>query len=243
MESIRNTQNNFKVLILVFLLLAGFQSFAALNSPFSSTVSGLSIPNAHIVSQTSGLVIRGQEPKLNEISQLKNLGVKRILIFKNDTQGDIEREISNLQMNGFQSNKILNIPMPWKNIQNFNQACQMTVTALRFLEASVQAHESIYFHCTVGEDRTGYLAGLWTLWNGEYSDVMQVFQKEMCAKGFEGGDPEKPEQVVNQVRANLNPLFVKMVEVLRQARQNSQSLDQIGCPSDVQITHPVPTCH
>ena len=238
MELIRLT-----TIFVMLSLVCSLEVRANLSSPFSSTVSGLTIPNSHIVSSHSGAqVIRGQAPQLAEIDQLLSIGVERIIIFKNQTQGEVTKELSDLKKKGFRANDILQVDMPWKDIGNFQDVCEMTLQSLQFIEESAQTKRTVYFHCTVGEDRTGYLAGLWGLWNGNYRTTNQAFEQEMCNHGYEAGDHKKPYVVVKAVRENLTPTFLKMVDLLAEARRSGKNLRQIKCPREIQQSKAIPTC-
>lgn len=230
----------------IFVLIStitGAAAQAALTSPFSSTVSGLTIPNSHIVSlHPGGAVIRGQAPEVFGIDELKAIGVQRVLIFKMETQGEVTKEMTDLKKKGFNPKNILQVDMPWKDITNFQDVCEMTLKSMQFLEESARSRRSVYFHCTVGEDRTGYLAGLWGLWSGQYKNVNKAFNEEMCARGYEAGDHKKPYVVVKAVRDYLTPTFVKMVQLLSDARNQGQNLYQIKCPRNIPLKTTPPTC-
>ena len=223
-----------KTLIALITFMVGSSVFAGSGSPFKSSVRGLSIPNSHVVTSTNdAMVLRGMAPTAKQIEQLKNLGVQEILIFKNETKNEVQEEIADLQAAGFDKSAITNIAFPWKDIYNFKQACQMTVQALRTIENASRAGRSIYFHCTVGEDRTGYLAGLWTLWSGKYKSIKQSFQEEMCARGYEAGDPTKPYKgVVMKIRETLTPTYLKMLAVLSDAKNRNLDLNESLCDQE-----------
>jgi hypothetical protein len=230
-------------LVLALVFLVNFQAGASLNSPFSSTVPGLSIPNSHFVStHNGGMVVRGQAPGDLGLDELLSLGIDRVLIFKNQTQNEVTQEISTLKKKGVLARDILQVDMPWKNITDFQEVCEMTLESLVFIEDTVKSQRSVYFHCTVGEDRTGYLAGLWGLWSGEFRDVRKAFREEMCNRGYEAGDAKKPYAVVKAVRNHLTPAFVKMVQLLSDSRKIGLHLRQIHCPRDIQISVTLPVC-
>lgn len=220
-----------------FLLLPSVGSTSGLESHFRSSVPGLTIRNTHrIYKSGSAEVYRGQAPKQKEFDSLFRLGVRRFVIFKNDTRGEVAKEIDYLTSRGVKGSDILHVPMKWKDDSGFQSACEMTLRALQFIEESILKQQSVYFHCTMGEDRTGMLAGLWGLWVGTYPTVNQAFRDEMCARGYEGGNPKKPYMILNQVRGALTPNFFKMVEVLSQARLQGKSLKQVTCPRDVRLS-------
>jgi len=161
------------------------------------------------------------------------LGVTEFLIFKNDVKGEVEKEISMLQSLGIQKGSISHVPFLWKDLHNFKSACEMTITALRKIEGAVKEGKSLYFHCTAGEDRTGYLAGLWGLWANTYPSLRSSFNNELCARGYEAGNPNKPfRDVVSKIRETLTPTYLKMAVVLHEARSTGAALDISLCDSE-----------
>ncbi|WP_295903144.1 tyrosine-protein phosphatase [uncultured Bdellovibrio sp.] len=219
-----------KTLLLSFILLASSLSFAA--------VEGSSISNAHIIYDSGeAQVIRGKAPaNPKQMQELINLGVTEFLIFKNDTKGEVLKEQEALQKLGISPRSITHVSFPWKDLHDFKSACTMTIQALRTIEQAVQKNKSLYFHCTVGEDRTGYLAGLWGLWAGTYSSVPESVEKELCARGYEAGNPGKPyRDVVLKIRETLTPTYLKMVMVLSEARLRGQALSESLCESEPQL--------
>lgn len=236
MLSIRQCQL-YVLTVFTLTLSAAFGSSSALESNLPSSVRGVSIRNAHkIYKYGNAEVYRGQAPKQKEFESLFNLGIRRFVIYKNDTLGEVAKEIAYLKSQGVNDKDILHLEMPWKDDAGFQNTCQMTLQALRFIEDSMRKQQSVYFHCTMGEDRTGMLAGLWGLWVGTYPTVDKAFREEMCARGYEGGNPKKPYMVLKLVREALTPNFFKMVELLAQARQEGKNLTHISCPTDVTLT-------
>lgn len=236
MRAIRLSQVLIKI-VFALLLLPSIGSTSGLESNFPSSVPGLTIRNAHkIYKSGSAEVYRGQAPKQKEFDSLFRLGVRRFIIYKNDTRGEVAKEIAYLTSQGVKSSDILHLSMPWKDTEGFQNTCEMTLQALQFIEDSISKQQSVYFHCTMGEDRTGMLAGLWGLWAGTYPTVNQAFRDEMCARGYEAGNPHKPYMILKQVREALTPNFFKMVELLSQARTQRKKLSQINCPNDVKLT-------
>jgi multiple sugar transport system permease protein len=67
----------------------------------------------------------------------------------------------------------------------------MTVRSLKLLRDWTAAGKTTFFHCTVGEDRTGYLAGLYRLLT-ETTTAKAMFEQEMCERGYSSGNPQKP---------------------------------------------------
>lgn len=219
-----------KTLLLFFVALMTLPAFAA--------VEGSSISNAHIVYEADGsVIIRGKAPaNRKQFQELMDLGVSEFLIFKLDTKGEVEKERATLEKLGVASSSITHVPFPWKDLHDFKNACTMTITALRTIQNAVESGKSLYFHCTVGEDRTGYLAGLWGLWANTYTSAQDSVQKELCARGYEAGNPGKPyRDVVLKIRETLTPTYLKMAVILNDAKKRGQSLDVSLCDNEPQL--------
>jgi hypothetical protein len=226
-----------KTIIFAFLVVIGLNSHAA--------VEGSSISNAHIVTATSqSVVIRGRAPKnAKEMQELVKIGVTDFLIFKNDTKGEVAKEQEQLMKLGVNPSAITNIPFLWKDIHDFRPACEMTIQALQVLEEAVNNGRNIYFHCTVGEDRTGYLAGLWGIWTNTFQDERQALQQEMCPRGYEAGNPGKPyRDVVFKIRETLTPTYVKMAAIIAEAKQMGRNLDTSLCDQEPNV-QVIPSAH
>jgi protein-tyrosine phosphatase len=214
-----------KTMIITFLLGLSQSLFAGLESPIPGTVENLSIPNSHYVYED--LIIRGQTPRnQDEFQQLKDLDVTSVLIFKNETKGEVQSEIVLLNKLKIASK---HIEYPWKDITDFKSVCLKTVEALTFLKNNIDENRKTYFHCTVGEDRTGVLAGLLVQMTEKESNVQSIFKHEMCERGYEAGDPKKIYNVVKTVRENLTPVYLKMSYLLS---KNKNQLDKINCGYD-----------
>ena len=217
--------------LILSLILTG-SSFA------QAAIEGSTIPNAHIVYETEGAqVIRGKAPaNAQQMQELIDLGVSEFIIFKNDVKGEVEKEKQTLKDLGIAPRSITHIAFPWKDLHDFKSACTMTVKALKTIETAVAKNKSLFFHCTVGEDRTGYLAGLWGLWAGTYTSVPQSVQEELCARGYEAGNKDKPYQnVVLKIRETLTPTYLKMVMVLADARNRGLDLNPSLCETEPEL--------
>src|ERR1043165_8068190 len=205
-------------------------------SPFSSSIDGIGIFNSHVVSEdASGTkLLRGMKPFRDEdFADLKTLGVDAVLIFKKPTgTGEVDEEIDALAPIGVPASRVVNVEFPWKDFADFEEPCRMTVRSLKQLKAWQSAGKTAFFHCTVGEDRTGYLAGLYRLLT-EQSTPADIFQQEMCERGYSAGNPQKPQiAVVNEVDNDLTPLYAKMAFKIANGELSPTSLDENVCTTD-----------
>jgi hypothetical protein len=208
---------------------------SSLVSPFASSVEDLTIPNAHVVAKAEGEVLRGMAPR-NKIPELAKHGVTDVLIFKDEIKGDVTREKADLQKAGFTADHIHAIPFLWRNIPSYQSACEQMIDALKILEEAYHSSgRSAFFHCTVGEDRTGMLAGMFRMvemgnqgWN-----VRRAFDEEMCQNGYEAGNPDKPEWVVGEIRKELTPIFLKLATLVESGAISAGHLDPAVCAKPV----------
>lgn len=212
---------NMKTLIMFIFLIFANLSLAGFESPFESTIDALTIPNSHYVG--SELIIRGQTPRnFDEYQQLKDLGVTRVLIFKNETKNEVQTEINTLNKLKIKSK---HIEFPWKDITEFAPVCENAKLALKWIKSNEERNEATFFHCTVGEDRTGLLAGLILLTTEAGLSLKAVYKNELCAKGYEAGDPNKNANVSKTVRENLTPVFLKMAYLLKKAHNDVNAIN------------------
>ena len=228
--------------ISVILVNLVFSSFAFaktdLVSPFRSTVPGLDIPNSHFVDKTEGLIVRGMRPRtLGDAKQLKEIGITHVLIFRDAPKNDesVAEERALFKKVGIPEQNVSVIPFPWKDIKGFDGVCRQTVQALKIMKGIAQKKgEGLFFHCTVGEDRTGYLAGLYhVVLHG--AEPTQVWRDEMCENGYADGDPKKPKDVAKAVHMNLSVLFQKMLYKMKGGFLSAQKLDEKECGFDPQF--------
>ena len=203
----------FIILLMVFF---SYKNHAALISPIPSTYLETEIPNSHLLTEN---IIRAMAPRNEkDIDRLIELGVVKFLIFKIDTNGEVEKEKNLLYSKGYSTHDILHLSFPWKDITDFQNVCEMTIEALSFLKINDNKKQTTYMHCTVGEDRTGYLAGLYKIYTDSNQLIEDVFQNELCDKGYEAGNPKKVYHVVQKVRENLTPAFLGMVHLINENR-------------------------
>jgi len=206
-------------------------------SPFSPSLDGVGIYNAHLVAEdaaSGAKLLRGMKPFRDaDFEDLQSLGVGAVLIFKRPTAStEVDKEIAGLTPIGVPDTQIVNVEFPWKDFADFKEPCRMTVRSLKLLEDWTTSGTTAFFHCTVGEDRTGYLAGLYRLLT-ETATVNTIFEQEMCERGYSAGNPQKPfAGVVNEIDADLTPLFLKMAFKIATGELTAASLDESACDVD-----------
>lgn len=221
----------------LFLLVFSFSAQASLTSPFKSSVPEITIPNTHEISPR---IIRGMAP-LGKIQELKDYGVTDILIFKNQTRDEIDRERAEIDEIA-PNMKVIQMDFPWHNVESYVETCKLTVKALRHMRSVTKnTKRKMFLHCTVGEDRTGLLSGLWTLLNTDKS-IKNVFKNQMCENGYEAGNPQKPAYVVNEIREDLTPLFMMMATKIKQGKLSLKHLTTKICYSNVDLEASIPKC-
>lgn len=231
---------------------------------FPSTVRSLQeITNSHRISLPSdpwagGPLYRGAEPN-GFVSRLKEHKINQVLIFKNENKmGSVEAEKAELKANGYKEIASLDQPagsgryeffhisFPWKDLGGFKPTCKYAVDGLRFIQRALkEAGNKAYFHCTVGEDRTGMLAGLYRVifqnenprdvYFGRGKDV-QAFvadeeyamppQGEMCGRGYSSGNPAegKTKDVAPILQKELTPVFTKLLYLIERGRLTPEIL-------------------
>ena len=191
------------------LLFFSISSFAS--TDLRSTVPGISIENTHLLfeGKNGSKVLRGSEPK-NKVSELIDYGITDVIIFKNQTKSEVDTEIKNLLNAGIQESQIHHIPFLWKDIKNQTQACEQIIEAIQIIKNTIsRKNRSVFFHCTVGQDRTGVLAGIFNMLQYNIS-LKETFEHELCGRGYEAGNSSKPANVVGIIRKNLTPVFLKL---------------------------------
>jgi hypothetical protein len=222
-------------------LIPGFLSWiawgATLESPFPSRVKGLSIPNAHELIRGPGRVIRGNAPN-HRIQELIDLGITDVLMFKtpNDVLGtdsnDLEMERQALASASQQAGrkvKVHWIPFPWRGFTSMEEGCRQVIQGLKVIEEVARdSRRSLFFHCTVGEDRTGLLAGMARMLHDDWN-TKKAFYREMCGHGYEAGNPYKPLHVAEVIRKELTPLFLRMAAMAEEGLISSGELNESVC--------------
>src|SRR6185503_18904985 len=113
--------------------------------------------------------------------ELRAAGIEKVVIFKNPTgKDDVAKEIAAWKL---PSDGVLHVPFQWKDFSGFSDPCKQTLDALRFIRKSEAEHRKVFFHCTVGEDRTGYLAAMHGLLF-EGVESRSAFDQDMCEHGY-----------------------------------------------------------
>lgn len=221
-----------KSLLFLTLILITELAFAGLKSPFPSSVEGIEIPNTHSISE-EGDVLRGMAP-LGRLEELVNYGITDVLIFKNQTRNEVDKEIAGLKELGYEDNAIHQIDFRWKNMESEQVACEQSVEAFKLIQATKEWGGRIFFHCTVGEDRTGFLSGLYKMMSSNISRN-KAFYYEMCENGYGAGNPQKLWVVVNAIRNELTPLFKKMAKAIELGMLSLDQLNQVDCGAIVKL--------
>lgn len=211
----------------VFLLILITQlTYAGLKSPFSSSVDGITSPNTHYVDDTQR-ILRGMRP--SSIEELVNEGITDIIIFKHQTRNEVDKEITELKKHGYPKESITHIPFQWRSFTSYKVACEQTIEALTILKNVYESgNRKAFFHCTVGEDRTGHLAGLWRMLSIRWSKK-QAFYYEMCENGYSRGNPRKPYKVTSSIDKDLTPLFNFMADLIDTGDLSLDNLDSSLC--------------
>lgn len=205
-----------------------------LSSPFAPTAAGIGIPNAHAVGGGS-LLLRGMAPRDDaDYTDLLNAGVAAVLVFKNQTGTghDVADEMQELEDRGLAAARVVNIPFQWKDLGSFQQVCEQTVEAMKFIATNVAAGKRTFFHCTVGEDRTGLLAAAHRLATEPGLGADRAWDEEMCERGYGGGNPLKPAFVKGQLEGGLTPFYQKISWMIATGKISSASLSTAACGND-----------
>ena len=205
-------------------------------SPFSSSID-LGIANSHLVSEDANgaKLFRGMKPfRPTDFEDLESLGVGAVLIFKKPTAStEVSKETAALIPIGIPETNIVNIPFGFKDFADFGGPCRQTVQGLKQLRAWTDAGTTAFLHCTVGEDRTGYLAGVYRLLTDGAATPEGIFEQEMCERGYSSGNPQKPfAGVAKEIDADLTPLYAKMAFKIAQGELSTTSLDETVCDAD-----------
>jgi 2'-5' RNA ligase len=204
-------------------------------SPFPSTVPGLPISNASYVDQNKkgGAIIRGNAPLNHKnLKLMKEFGISEYIIFKNDKSGEVRGEINGLLESGIKKESIAHIEFDWKDNQDFTSGCKKFIQGIDLFKSAMKNNKKIFFHCTTGEDRTGALATNYLLSQKKGANIKKLFQKEMCDKGYEAGDPGKDIEIVEKIRLGLTKTFLKTAFRIDEAKKKHHPIDESICAVD-----------
>lgn len=208
-------------------------------SPFASTVENMSIFNAHEVDndllESGAWLLRGMKPFRDaDYTDLQNAHVDSVLIFKKPTSAhEVADETAALVDIGVDAANVVNVPFGWKDFTSFKEPCVQTVQSLKQLVTWQQAGKKTFFHCTVGEDRTGYLAGLYLLLEYQDYTARDMFDSQLCEHGYSSGNPVKPYgAVAKEVDTDLTPIYLKMAYKISTGELSKDSLDESVCDAD-----------
>lgn len=196
-----------------------------LSSPFDSSVEDISVPNTHWVDDDE-TILRGMEPRTaQQLDELRAEGIAKVVIFKNATgNDDVGKEITAW---GLPKADVLHVPFQWKDLDGFKKPCEQTLDALRFIKASRAKNKKVFFHCTVGEDRTGFLAAVYNVLFEE-ADPRAAFDADMCEHGYGAGNPQKPGFVLGKLEDGLTPLYREMAFLIDEGVL-TQELETAAC--------------
>ncbi len=182
---------------------------------------------------------RGSAP-LGKADKLFEENIQHVIIFKNELRGEVQQEIEELLAAGYSRKQIHHIPMEWKKI-NFSKSCKQTIAALKVMISAEAKGENSFVHCTVGEDRTGMIAGLaHMLISGNSTE--ETFAGELCENGYSDGDRQKPASVVNEIENGLTPLFFAMGKLIEGNKLTSDNLDESLCDT-ISVQKVARRCH
>jgi hypothetical protein len=201
----------------------------ALVSPFSSSVEGITIPNTHYVSPG---ILRGMAP-IGKMQELVDFDITDLMIFKNQTRNEVDNEYAELKGILEANIKTKQFDFLWHDYPSYKKACEDTIEALRYIrEVSEDSDRKMFFHCTVGEDRTGMLAGLWDMLKNKAS-LKKAFYYQMCQKGYGRGNPNKPVYVYSEIRNDLTPFFMYMADQIDQGKLSLGHLTKDICSDNL----------
>ena len=102
------------ILITATLLIFSLTAQAGLKSPFASGIAGVELPNAHFVGSSDN-VIRGMAP-LKYMSDLVEMNISDVLIFKNQVRKEVDKEVAMLKDHGIKN--IHHIPFRWSGFES-----------------------------------------------------------------------------------------------------------------------------
>lgn len=203
-------------------------------SSLPSRIEKLNIPNSDIILQKNqGMALRGNSPRGEaDLKSLKEFGVKQFIIFKNDKKGEVKSEIGELKQLGFDDTQIHHIAFDWKDNSDFKSACLKFVEANNIMDLAIKNGEKSFMHCTTGEDRTGAASAIYQMVHNKKLSIEKTFANEMCAKGYEAGEPNKPKDIVEKIRGGLTKTFLRMAYQVQWAHKHKVAINEALCDKD-----------
>lgn len=184
------------------------------------------IGNVHTLRE-DGRIIRGALPD-GKVAMLKENGVTDVLIFRH-VRDNAEKEKKELHAEGYKDEQIHHVPMRWRNFKSFEQACREVVTGLKVMrQVEEDPKRKLYLHCTMGEDRTGMISGIYRMVFQAWSPT-KAYQSEMCGRGFGDANPRKPLEVAIAVNESLKVLYARMAVLIQEGDLNKMTLDPKAC--------------
>ncbi len=194
------------------------------------------IPNTHQLDQQGkGEIIRGNAPlNYKNLNLMKKMGITDVIIFKNDKAGEVASELNGLHDIGYNTETAKHVDFDWKDNNEFQRGCLKYINTIQDLREKMNNNHKVYLHCTTGEDRTGVVSGLYQAIYSPKMSVADIFQKQMCDRGYEAGDKTKSPDVVEKIRAGLTVNFTKMIYLVKQKQEKSQTIDASLCDTDPQ---------
>lgn len=190
-----------------------------------SRVGAQQLPHSYIL---DAKIYRSAAPGA-QTALLPGLGITDVIIFKAEVGGEVRSEIKRLQSVGFRPERIVHIPVDWRDMGPFEVSCHRVVQALHLIKnVEDTPGRKLLFHCTQGEDRTGMLAGLYRMIFNNWT-VHQAFDQEMCPRGYEAGAPSKPYSVVQSIRQELTPVFLGVAYLIQSGKITRDSINESVC--------------
>jgi len=190
------------------------------------SAAGITVPNAHWIAESK--ILRANRPLTPaHIAELQGHGIHKVLVFKEFSSPESREKLRKLYTEyGYADVDMHWISFPWRDIKTYREPCEQVVEALNYIKA--HENEGVIFHCTVGEDRTGLLAGTLRQVRDGWSRE-RAFGEEMCPRGYANGNRDKDDFVKYQIHRALSPLFEYLSEAAAQKRLSWNALSSSVC--------------
>lgn len=226
------------VILFVSVFFQGHRVFAYSEheSVIPSTYTALPTPNTHEISKG---ILRGGSPRdITDLQALRTHGIAKILIFKKENKTEVQDEIRDAISVGFAPEQIQHIPLNWVGLKAFRPACLMVKEGLLALQAASQNQQKLFFHCSVGEDRTGVLSALWLKWLHPESSKADLFKNEMCPYGYAEANPKKIPETVKKIHGSMTRLYGAMFDRIADLQLQGKGLEDLPCEDLLFFTLP-----